>query len=72
MHECLEHQLYYGLEVTCISPPSHFMMSPNIITNFVEGIFPSKTWFFWNLFEFSVAGITEKSMSHILNPNFTK
>jgi len=37
-------------------------------------IFPSKTWFFGgNLFEFSVAEITLKSISpYILNPNLTK
>jgi hypothetical protein len=36
-------------------------------------IFPSKTWFFWNLFEFFAAEITKKiNISHILNPNLTK
>jgi hypothetical protein len=36
-------------------------------------IFPSKTWFFWNLIEFSAAEITLKiNISHILNPNLTK
>jgi hypothetical protein len=35
-------------------------------------IFPSKTWFFGNLFEFSAAEITLKiNISHILNPNLT-
>jgi hypothetical protein len=29
-------------------------------------IFPSKTWFFWNLFEFSAAEITYKSVSPTL------
>jgi hypothetical protein len=27
---------------------------------------------FWNLFEFPAAEITQKSISHILNPNLTK
>ncbi len=36
-------------------------------------IFPSKTWFFGNLLEFSAAEISLKSnISHILNPNLTK
>ncbi len=34
--------------------------------------FPSKTWIFWNLFEFSVAEITSKSISFKIkiNPHF--
>jgi len=34
-----------------------------IVSTSSTDFFPSKTWFFWNLFEFSVAEITLKSIS---------
>jgi hypothetical protein len=34
-----------------------------IVSTSSTDFFPSKTWFFWNLFEFSAAEITLKSIS---------
>ncbi len=48
-------------------------VGPSVSYHILNWFFPSKTWFFWNLFEFSAVEITEKSnISHILNPNLTE
>ncbi len=46
---------YISTSVACAVGP--------IVSTSSTDFFPSKTWFFWNLFEFSVAEITLKSIS---------
>jgi hypothetical protein len=61
-----KHLLYFRIKLVWPVLLAQVLPRPQLI-------FPSKTWFFGNLFEFSVAEIHLKiNISHTLNPNLTK
>jgi hypothetical protein len=61
-----KHLLFDKIKLVWLVPPAQVLACPQLI-------FPSQNLVFWNLFKFSAAEITYKSIfSHILNPNLTK